>query len=438
MALPLSDTWTTGIGHNQCTDLLEIIEDTVTLSGIANLFRTWVDNQLTFHLNTLLVSLTSHTGSTGEILVRRVGTTAHQSHFNHHRIVIGRTFRLHVRDRSSRIWRKRTIEMRFYLREVDFHNLIIESRRIGKNLIISTEFSRILLSKRSNLLSASLTEILIRISIEWEDRTGSTQFCTHITDRSLTCRRNTVKTITEVFENGIGTTLYGKNTENFENHILRSSPTRKFTSKMNTDETRHLEFPRLTGKNIYRISTTNTNSHHSESTGIRRVRISTHHHTTREGIVFEYHLMDDTSTRTPKTDMVFLRNRFQEVINLLVGLASLRKVLCNTHIRTNQVITMNRGRYGHFVLTRIHELKKSHLSRCILHCHTIRSEINIFHTSFIRAQLCGVEKVSKKHLLGISKRSFYRSFSLSYTFRIRSIEASQHVNVQYHLIHYLN
>ena len=328
--------------------------------------------------------------------------------------------------------------MRFNLRKVDFNNLVVESRRICQHLIISTEFGCIHLCERCNFFTACLAEILAGILVEWEDRACGTQFGSHVTNGSLAGGRDAVQSLAEVFEDGVGSALYGKNAEDFENHILRSGPAREFTCEMHTNETWHLEFPRLTGQHIYGISTTYTYGHHAETTSIRSMRIGTHHHTSRECIVFEHYLMDDSGTRSPESDMIFLRNRLQEVIYLFISLTCLRKVLRSAHIGTNQVITMYGSRYGHLVLTRIHELQECHLRSRILHRHAIRTEVNIFYTSFIWSQLCRVEKMRKEHLLGISKRSFHRSLSLGYTFRIRSVKASQHFNVQYHLVHNFN
>ena len=68
--------------------------------------------------------------------------------------------------------------MWLYLREVDFYNLVVESSRIGKYLIVGTKLGSVLLGKRSNLLTTRLAEIFAGILVEWEDRAGSTQLCT--------------------------------------------------------------------------------------------------------------------------------------------------------------------------------------------------------------------------------------------------------------------
>ena len=196
--------------------------------------------------------------------------------------------------------------MWFHLREVDFYNLVVEGRWVGKYLIISTKLGCVLLGKRSNLLTPRLAEIFAGILVEWEDGAGSTQLCTHVTDGSLTRSRDAVETIAKVFEDGIGTTLHGENAQDFENHILRSSPARELTREMHTDEARHLELPRLTCEHIHGIGTAYAHGYHTETAGIWSMGICTHHHTAREGIVLEYHLVDDTSSWSPESDVIFL------------------------------------------------------------------------------------------------------------------------------------
>ena len=114
--------------------------------------------------------------------------------------------------------------MWLHLGEVDFYDLVVESRRIGKHLIISTKFGGILLSEDSDFLTSRLAEIFIGILVEWEDGTSSSKLSTHIADSSLARGRDAIQALAEIFEDGIGTTLYGEDSEDFEDDILRSSP----------------------------------------------------------------------------------------------------------------------------------------------------------------------------------------------------------------------
>lgn len=60
------------------------------------------------------------------------------------------------------------------------------------------------------------------------------------------------------------------------------------------------------GQHVYRICTAHTYCYHTETSGIGRMRVGSYHHTTREGIILEHHLMDDSSSWAPEANMIFL------------------------------------------------------------------------------------------------------------------------------------
>src|SRR5690606_34931061 len=128
--------------------------------------------------------------------------------------------------------------------------------------------------------------------------------------------RKRVDTRSVVFNNGTSATLDSENTSNLEDNVLGSSPAAKRTSKLDTDNLRSLQLPRKTGHNVDGISTTNTNSGHTETTSIGSVRISTNQETTRESIVFEDDLMDDTGPWLPETNAILGGGRRQEIVDL--------------------------------------------------------------------------------------------------------------------------
>ena len=196
--------------------------------------------------------------------------------------------------------------MWLHLGKVDLYYLVVESRRISHHLIIGAEFCRILLGENSNLLTTRLAQVFVGVLVEGEDGASGSQFCSHITDGGLACGRDAVETFAEVFKDGICAALDGQNAENFEDHVFRSCPSREFALKMNTNKTRHLEFPWLSGQHVYRICTAHTYCYHTETSGIGRMRVGSYHHTTREGIILEHHLMDDSSSWTPESNMIFL------------------------------------------------------------------------------------------------------------------------------------
>src|SRR5690606_19899404 len=133
---------------------------------------------------------------------------------------------------------------------------------------------------------------------------------------------------------------------NLENHILGSTPAGEFTGKLHSNKFGHFQLPWQTSHYIHRIRTTNTNSNHAQSTCIWSMRVCPHHHTSREGIILEYHLVDDTRTRFPKSNSIFVGYISQEFIHLTVGDVRRLQVGFCIFIRLYQVITMHCGRYS--------------------------------------------------------------------------------------------
>jgi hypothetical protein len=73
---------------------------------------------------------------------------------------------------------------------------------------------------------------------------------------------------------------------------------------VNSDNLGALQLPRKTGHDIDGIGSTDTTSDHTETTGVRGVRIGTDHHQTWNGVVFEDDLVDNTRTGLPESDSV--------------------------------------------------------------------------------------------------------------------------------------
>lgn len=85
---------------------------------------------------------------------------------------------------------------------------------------------------------------------------------------------------------------------------LGNSPARELASQINTDNLRALELPWNISHDVDSISTTNTARDHSETTSVGGVRVSANHKTTRERIVLEDNLMDNTRARPPETETI--------------------------------------------------------------------------------------------------------------------------------------
>ena len=186
VAVPLSDTRSASVSHDDCTNALEIVENSIAFGSCANLLATRVDDELSMNVDILLSSLTGNRSRTAQILITGVGARANQSHFHRHRIVVGRTFGFHLRDGSCSIGSERTIEMGLHLREVDIDDLVVEHLGVSINFSIGLKVGCVLASHNSHSLTSCLAQIFISVSVEGEDGTRSAQFSTHVANRSLT------------------------------------------------------------------------------------------------------------------------------------------------------------------------------------------------------------------------------------------------------------
>ena len=152
---------------------------------------------------------------------------------------------------------------------------------------------------------------------------------------------------------------------------------------MYTNQAGHFQFPFHTSHHIYCIGTTNADGNHTQTTCIGRMRIRTYHHSTREGIIFQYHLMNDTRTRLPEADTVSGRNVTQKIVYFFVCLGSSGNIFLGSSIGLYQMVAMYCRRYGNLFATCIHKLQQCHLGGCILHCYTVRAEVYIIFSPFI-------------------------------------------------------
>jgi hypothetical protein len=91
-----------------------------------------------------------------------------------------------------------------------------------------------------------------------------------------------------------------------EERTFGSSPSTDLSSQFDTDDLGTFELPWNISHDINSISTTNTTSDHSQATSVWSVRIRTDHKTTRERIVLENYLMNNTRAGFPESHVVLL------------------------------------------------------------------------------------------------------------------------------------
>ena len=436
--LPLAYAGPAGIGHDDGPHALEVVEQSVALGRVAYLFRPGIDDELPLHPDALLHHLPGDGCRAGEVLVARVGAGAYEAHLHRHGIVGGRPLGPHLADGRGHIGRERPVEVGLHLREVYLHELVVESGGVGIYLLVGPQLVGVAGREGRHLGAPRLAQIFVGSLVVGKQAARGSQFGAHVADGGLARGREGGRSLTEIFEYGVGAALHGEPSQDFEYHVFGRGPPREPAREMHADEPGHLQFPRHTCEHIHGIGTAHAHGHHAQSAGIGRVGVGAHHHAAGERIVFEHHLMDDAGSGGPEADAVFARHRLQEVVHLAVGLTRRGQVAPGPHIGPYQVVAMHGCRHGHLRLACVHKLQQRHLRRGVLHGHAVGAEVDIFFTSFIWPQLCGIEKVGHEHFLRIGERPLEHCSRLRHAVGIGSIEASDHFNVKNHLIHAFN
>lgn len=94
---------------------------------------------------------------------------------------------------------------------------------------------------------------------------------------------------------------------------------------------------------------------------------------TREGVVLQDDLMNDTRAGLPESDAVLGASRGQKVVHLFVDVLGSGQVLGAADLRLDQVIAVNGRRHLDAWHARRDELKHGHLRRRVLHGYSIGS-----------------------------------------------------------------
>jgi hypothetical protein len=112
--------------------------------------------------------------------------------------------------------------------------------------------------------------------------------------------------------------------------------------------------------------------------------------------------VNDSGTRFPETDAIFVGNIAQEIEHLLVGhLCRLQVGIC-IPVSLNQVIAMHGRRHCHLFPARVHQLQQGHLGSGILHGHPVGSKVHVIFGSPVILHRYSRRKVSKQNLFSQS------------------------------------
>ena len=146
---------------------------------------------------------------------------------------------------------------------------------------------------------------------------------------------------------------------------LGSGPARDLASEVDADDLGALELPRQIRHNVHSVRASHTARNHTQPTRVGRVRVGTNHQSTREGIVLQDDLMDDSGTRLPESDTVFGGGGGKEVVHLLVDGDGASQVLDASNLGFDEMVAMDGRGDGGGGHAGGHELENGHLGTMI-------------------------------------------------------------------------
>ena len=160
--------------------------------------------------------------------------------------------------------------------------------------------------------------------------------------------------------------------------------------------------------------------------------VGTNHHSAREGVVFEHHLVDDACTREPAVNAVLGGDGLQEVVHFLAFFLGAGEVLFDTFAGDNQVVAVHGTRHCHAGLTGGGELQKGHLGGSVLHGHAVGMEFGKILAAFIGPVLGAIDQVAVDNLFGEGERTAQLLAGSFNAGRNAGIDALDHVEIEKH------
>ncbi|KAH3661168.1 hypothetical protein OGAPHI_006575 [Ogataea philodendri] len=371
-SVPLSDTWTAGVGQHNGAALLEGVDQTVSLDGGTDLLRARSHKEGDLWLQSNLGGLLDDRGSTRHVLVRRVGTRTNQTGSNVLWPLVLLGGLLQLGDWSRQIRSERSVHAWLQGVEVDLDDLVVLTARVSSHVLVVLVDVFGQLRKRTSVSGSQVSVVGL---LHRESRRGGTNLGSHVTDGGHTGTTQSLDTFTKILHNVSCSSSDGQDTSQMSDYVLRRSPAVHFSGQFDSQNLWSLQFPWSSRQCVNSVCSTNSNSNGTQTTGIWSVRVCTEHHQTRNREVLKHDLVDDTGTRSPELDTIFFSTALQEVKHFLIGCNGRLEIDIGSFFTDNQVITVDGSRNSSGSHSTRHELQKSHLSRSILHSDSIRVQL---------------------------------------------------------------
>ncbi len=246
-----------------------------------------------------------------------------------------------LRNRPIQVGRVRPDDVRLQRAEIDFDHPIVVALGINLDLAVGPQAIGDSFGQRSDIVAIGGPQIGCHTLVEGEHRGRRAQLGAHVADRSLAGGADRARAGAKILDDAAGAALDGQNARQLEDHILRRGPAVEFPRQLDADHAWPAQLPRHAYHHIDGVSAANADGDHAQAAGIGGVAVGADHHTAREGVVLQHHLVDDARTRLPKTHAIALTCAQQEIIDFLVFLDCDRQIALDAELGANRG-----GRHG--------------------------------------------------------------------------------------------
>ena len=378
---PLADAGTASVGEDISAHLVEGVEHTIALEGIADKLGSRGDGQLALALDTGPDGGGGKGRTARDVLVAGVRARTDQAVFNLGGISLLGTELSHLAHRGGEVRAERTVEVRLKGAQVNLDDLVEVLLGVGVDLSISGQVLGNAIGELRHIGAARGPQVTGHALVVAKRGGRGANLRTHVADGALSGAAHGVCALAEVLDDAAGSALHGQDASHLQDDILGAGPTAHFAGQLDTDQLGELELPWHAGHDVHGVGSAHTNGDHAEAARIHGVAVRSDHHAAGEGVVLQHHLVNDAGARLPEPDAVFVRHGLEEIVDFVVAVDGLLEIGIGPHLGLDQVVTVHRGRHRRLGLSRLHELQQGHLGRRVLHGHAVRSEIHVVRAS---------------------------------------------------------
>mmetsp|Transcript_8070 Transcript_8070/g.13163 ORF Transcript_8070/g.13163 Transcript_8070/m.13163 type:complete len:599 (+) Transcript_8070:685-2481(+) len=381
--VPLADAGPAGVGQHGAARLLELGREPVALDRGAHLLGARGDQEGDLALEPGLQRLLHKVGAAGHILVGAVGAGADQSRAHLLGPIVCLAVGPDVGARNvGQVRGEGPVEHRLQVAQVDLNHLVVRGARVGAQVLAEG------VRGRGQARAVGRAQVGVHTGRVGEGGAGGPDLGAHVADGAHARAADGVHALAVVLHDGARAALHRQDVRHLEDDVLGRGPAAEPARQVHANHLGALELPGHAGHHVHGVGAAHAHRAHAQAARVRRVRVRANHQATRESIVLQNNLVNDTAPRLPEPNAILCARRGKEIVNLCVCALSSCQVSVATIFSCNQVIAVNCRRDGSLWKARGDELKHSHLSSGVLHSNSIRAKLEVGFTT--DRYLCGV------------------------------------------------